>query len=124
MRLALNLKNGREGMTLAATDLRLRDGLMRFFAICADLHLLAKEFKQRPDNARFKLNELTGVGAFDGWHGTGAAKRRFPFETGGLQKAAFLAVTSTQVVAVEIFAFRAVGGFHGKTKFKILNSEF
>ena len=107
-------------MALPATDVRLFDHVAAFFAKRVDLHLALEPRKQCARYSRLQADELTGVGAADGRHGTAAAQGRIPRLACRGKQATFLAVASTQVVAVEIFTFSSVGCFH---LFAILSLE-
>ena len=60
-------------MTFPATDVRLRDILLRFFTIGRSLHAALKDGRDRPANFRVQAQILAGVGARDAGDRAGLA---------------------------------------------------
>jgi hypothetical protein len=112
--LFLHLENGRDRVTLTASDVRVKAGSSGFLAKNCNLDPFFEERPKGASHLRVQLHEFTGIGTRDLRNWAVGTQGWLP---GGAQQPAFFVVASPVVITVKVLAFLASRGSHASLEF-------
>ena len=99
-------------MTFPATHMRLGYILLRFFTIRRNLNSPLENSRDRSAHCGIQPQMFAGICTRNSRHRAGLAQIRRPVLTSGFQQAAFLYVSTTEIVTIKVWALCARRSFH------------
>jgi hypothetical protein len=106
-----------EEVTFPTSNVRFVDGFAGFFAECLHLNAPHEGGSEWTPHSGAQFHVFAGICHADLGDRAGGAQVGRPCLPGGFEQTAFFEAAPAKVVAVEVGAFFAGGGFHGKKNY-------